>query len=224
MEIWELEDNFDKIPESIRNELLTVYAQTAKANSYLVNLQECKILSDNFDKIPESIRNELLTVYAEIEFVYSYVAKILSDNFDKIPESIRNEVLRKFSNRDYGAWYVAKILSDNFDKIPESIRNELIARIAAHKIDYINEILQKNPYTVHNYITKALLEIADFVQKSKDPGAPAAGILLDNFNEELNKPEPQKSKLKSIWTGIEKTLPSITTVAEAVSKIAILFA
>jgi predicted transcriptional regulator len=68
--------------------------------------------------------------------------------------------------------------------------------------------------------SKALVKVAEFIENSKDP---AAGALFNNFNEELNKPQPDKSRLKSFWTGIEKALPTITTIAGAVAKIAPLF-
>ena len=42
---------------------------------------------------------------------------------------------------------------------------------------------------------------------------------FDRFNQELNKSEPQKSVLRQMWEGIEKVLPSIQTLAEAVPQI-----
>ncbi len=68
--------------------------------------------------------------------------------------------------------------------------------------------------------SKALVKIAEFIEKSGDP---AAGALFTNFTEELNKPTPDKSRLKSFWSGVEKALPTINTVAEAVAKIVPLF-
>jgi hypothetical protein len=68
--------------------------------------------------------------------------------------------------------------------------------------------------------SKALVKVAEFIENSKDP---AAGVLFDNFTEELNRPEPDKSKLKSFWSGIEKALPTITSIATTVAKISSLF-
>jgi hypothetical protein len=56
---------------------------------------------------------------------------------------------------------------------------------------------------------KALTKIAEFIEKSGDP---AAGALFDIFNQELNKPQPDKYKLKQVWSGIENVLPSIATL------------
>ena len=66
-------------------------------------------------------------------------------------------------------------------------------------------------------VAKALLQIGEYIEKSGDV---SAGILYDKFNEELNKPQPEKSTLRKIWEGIEKTLPSIITQSEVIAKIA----
>jgi hypothetical protein len=50
-----------------------------------------------------------------------------------------------------------------------------------------------------------------------------AGELYDNFTEEVNKPEPKKSVLKSLWDGIQRALPTIKTIASVTAKIAPLF-
>jgi hypothetical protein len=58
--------------------------------------------------------------------------------------------------------------------------------------------------------SEALVKVAEFIEKSGDP---AAGVSFNNFTEELIKPEPDKSKLKSFWSGLEKALPTIAQVA-----------
>ncbi|WP_342726082.1 hypothetical protein AAFG07_03795 [Bradyrhizobium sp. B097] len=65
-----------------------------------------------------------------------------------------------------------------------------------------------------------LLKVAEFVAKS---GNKEAGELLDQFNEELSKPQPRKSLLKRSWDGLLAALPTITTVAGAATAIAKLF-
>ena len=67
---------------------------------------------------------------------------------------------------------------------------------------------------------KALEQVSQFIEKSNNPAAVA---LFNSFNQELSKPEREKSTLKGIWDGIEKVLPSIATIAGAVSKITALF-
>ena len=68
---------------------------------------------------------------------------------------------------------------------------------------------------------KALEQISQFIEKSNNP---AAGALFNSFNQELSKPQHEKSTLKGIWDGIEKVLPSIATIAGTVAKITSLFA
>lgn len=54
-------------------------------------------------------------------------------------------------------------------------------------------------------------------------GNKEAGELLDQFNEELAKPEPRKSLLKRSWDGLVQVLPTVTTVANATTAVAKLF-
>jgi len=67
----------------------------------------------------------------------------------------------------------------------------------------------------------ALKELADFIQQS---GNTAAAENFDAFNDELQRPEPRKSLLRSFWNGIAEALPSIASVAGATAKIVALFA
>jgi hypothetical protein len=67
----------------------------------------------------------------------------------------------------------------------------------------------------------ALKELADFIQQS---GNTAAAENFDAFNDELQRPEPRKSLLRSFWNGIVEALPSIASVAGATAKIVALFA
>ena len=69
-------------------------------------------------------------------------------------------------------------------------------------------------------VANALMQIAEFIEKS---GNKEAGELFDSFNKEIKEPEPKKSVLKSLWGGIEKALPAITTVSEAIVKLKTLF-
>lgn len=68
--------------------------------------------------------------------------------------------------------------------------------------------------------SKALVKVAEFIEKS---GNIPAGVLFDKFNEELNKTQPEKSKLSSLWSGIDTLLPAVANLAGAVSKITGLF-
>jgi hypothetical protein len=68
---------------------------------------------------------------------------------------------------------------------------------------------------------EALRKIAEFVAAS---GNKEAGELLDQFNEELARPEPRKSLLKRSWESLVQVLPTVTAVAGAAGAIAKLFA
>jgi hypothetical protein len=59
-------------------------------------------------------------------------------------------------------------------------------------------------------------QIAEIVEKSKNA---EARDLFDAFNEEINKPEPKKSILKSFWDGLSKVLPILASTASIVEKI-----
>jgi hypothetical protein len=61
---------------------------------------------------------------------------------------------------------------------------------------------------------EALIKVAEFIDKS---GNPAAGALFNNLTEEMNKPTPDKSRLRSFSSGIKTLLPTITELAKIVS-------
>ncbi|MTJ55832.1 hypothetical protein FJR38_25795 [Anabaena sp. UHCC 0253] len=60
-------------------------------------------------------------------------------------------------------------------------------------------------------------------QEINKSGNKDAAELFDTFNEELQKPEPKKSVLRTCWKGIELALPSITTLTKIVLDISKLF-
>lgn len=64
------------------------------------------------------------------------------------------------------------------------------------------------------------MKIAEYIDKSGDL---AAGALLNSFADELNKQTPDKSRLEKLWSGIERVLPTVTSVTSAANKIISLF-
>ena len=103
------------------------------------------------------------------------------------------------------------IMGDVFKNIQNAtITNKSIV------IDSFNKVKKEHDEEV----AKALVQIAEFIENSGDV---SAGILFNKFNEELNKPKAERSTLKQIWIGIEKTLPSIATISEVVAKLTPLF-
>lgn len=95
-----------------------------------------------------------------------------------------------------------------------------------HNSTIINESLVQNAFNqakeqIDEDTANALVEIASEVEKSKNV---AAGALLNNFMEELNAQQPDKSKLRQCWEGLVAVLPSIATLTAASAKIATIFA
>lgn len=69
-------------------------------------------------------------------------------------------------------------------------------------------------------LSRTIVDIAQFIDKS---GNPAAGALFNKFTEELNKPAPDKSRLRSFGEAIENVLPTMNSLSLAFSKILYLF-
>jgi hypothetical protein len=66
---------------------------------------------------------------------------------------------------------------------------------------------------------EALKLLADYVEKS---GNSEAAEHLDDFTEELQKPEPRKSKLRSAWDSLQKALPAVSQIVGIAGGIAAL--
>ena len=59
-------------------------------------------------------------------------------------------------------------------------------------------------------------QIAEIVEKSENV---VAAKLFEAFNEEMSKPEPKKTVLQSIWSGLSSVLPDLSTIVSIVEKI-----
>jgi hypothetical protein len=66
----------------------------------------------------------------------------------------------------------------------------------------------------------ALKKVEEEINKS---GNKEAAELFETFNEELQKPEPKKSILRTVWNGIQLALPTITQLTKVVADISKLF-
>jgi len=118
---------------------------------------------------------------------------------------------RKMKIKEGNVYAGEVVMGDKFENIQNStIINKSVVENSFNKIraEHGEEV------------ASALKEIADFIEQQ---GNREAGELFDRFNEELNKPEPKKSVLKSVWAGIEKAIPVATALAEPVAKLAMLF-
>ena len=58
---------------------------------------------------------------------------------------------------------------------------------------------------------QALVRVAEEVQKS---GNQDAAELFEGFNEELQKPAPKRSLLRSCWSGLVMALPTLLQLTE----------
>ena len=69
-------------------------------------------------------------------------------------------------------------------------------------------------------IAKALLQIETAINKS---GNKDAAENFESFSDELAKPEPKKSLLKSLWQGTLAALPTLKELPDVIAKISSLF-
>ena len=69
-------------------------------------------------------------------------------------------------------------------------------------------------------VAEALQQVAAIIEAS---GNKAAAEQFDAFNEELQKPEPRKSVLRTLWSGVVAALPSLDTAVDLAAKIGTLF-
>jgi len=67
---------------------------------------------------------------------------------------------------------------------------------------------------------KALRDVAQLVEDAHDPNV---ADLFNAFTEELQRPQPRKSTLKTLWDGLTKALPSLVQAADLAAKVASLF-
>jgi hypothetical protein len=104
------------------------------------------------------------------------------------------------------------VMGDRFENISGStIINKSLVQNSLNKV--------KEQYDEET--SKALQEVAQFIHNSKNR---SAGALFNEFNQELSKPEPDKSALGNLWSSIQNVLPQIVTISGAVAKIVTLFA
>lgn len=94
-----------------------------------------------------------------------------------------------------------------------------------HHATIVNRSVVQNAFNKvkaeHDEETAAALKtVADEIERSKNIDAAEN---FNSFNEELQKPEPKKSVLRALWTGVTVALPSILQMTDVVTKISKLF-
>ena len=78
-------ENFNKLPENIRNELLIKLSKMDEAAGYVAIT-----IAKYFDKLPDGVR-KLLFEFSKRNGTAEYVAQTLAKYFDILPSAIRNE-------------------------------------------------------------------------------------------------------------------------------------
>jgi hypothetical protein len=73
---------------------------------------------------------------------------------------------------------------------------------------------------VSDETVRALAAVSEKVDHSKDA---SADVLVHSFREELKKPQPDKSRLSSIWGTLVKIVPDILKMGDSIKSIISLF-
>ena len=104
------------------------------------------------------------------------------------------------------------IMGDNFEKIGEGAT--IVNRSTVERS--FNRVREEFDEDTVN----ALKRIEEEINKS---GNQEAAELFEGFNEELQKPKPKKTLLRSSWKGIVEALPAVTQLTKVVADITKLF-
>ncbi|MCK4798545.1 MAG: hypothetical protein KAT05_14280 [Spirochaetes bacterium] len=172
------------------------------------------------EQVLDTVRNRLLNFVIELQEMYPEIS-FSEDAISKIPNDASTSVFYTYifgnNNIVSSGSKIEQITGGNsiMGDVFKNINNATIINKSVVKDSFIK---LKKEYD--DDVAKAFLQIGEFIENSGDM---SAGILFDKFNEELNKPKPEKTTLKKIWGGIEKTLPTITTISEVITKISPLF-
>jgi hypothetical protein len=152
---------------------------------------------------------------------YSHVDKpiVLSDfdefrqHFDKVEFNIKDvangtlDLAKLAEYEEFLEFKIINVMGDYFNNISNAtIVNKSVVQNAFNKVKE----------TIDEETAAALAHIAEHVEKS---GNKEAGEVFNAFTEELQKPEPKKSLLKSFWTGLTTVLPTVSTVAGIAEKV-----
>jgi hypothetical protein len=215
--------------------------------NYLAKKKFITILSD----MPSDANTDWLEINSPgidtIRFVIKYFPIYLKDVEDQECKdkakhilAIQNEYGKRVeiyafikSHLDYFQEFVDKTQAISLNPIPYNQGKPLGGN--TYNV-YMSDVFQNiqnstiiNKSSVQNAFNKlesnkensdALMKIAEFINKSGDI---AAGGLFNDFTDELNKQTPEKSRLENIWSGIEKVLPTATSLSTLAIKIMSLF-
>jgi hypothetical protein len=135
----------------------------------------------------------------------------LSDSRAKIAALIRDN------------WSLRDLLEPGYQRPVEVTMGDRFENIQDTTI--VNRSTVENAFNrvapqVDSELSDALRELADAVQAS---GSTAAAETYASFTEELERSEPRKSVLRSLWDGLTDALPSVLQMTEVVAKVTSLF-
>jgi hypothetical protein len=85
----------------------------------------------------------------------------------------------------------------------------------------VNNAFNKVKAAHSEEVAKALLDVEAAINKSENK---EAAENFESFNDELAKPEPKKSLLKTLWQGTLAALPTLEELPDVIAKISALFA
>jgi hypothetical protein len=193
--------------KSINNLKLKDYVYKTESYDEMINVLLPKPNDpdmQNIDKIKFQIADEALGPIISDEIAIDKVGNVHSI----ASSNIELPGILKPYNIQIGSMYMGDVFQNNQNA---TIINRSNVQNAFNKIEKEHD----------EETSKALVKVAEFIENSKDP---TAGVLFNSFAEELNKSQPDKFRLKSFWSGIEKALPTISTIAGTVAKIVHLFA
>jgi hypothetical protein len=187
-----LSENFDKLPEKVRNGLLIKLADNNE--KVLKEYEGTEILADeypvrfiasaiakNFDKLPENVQN-LLFKLKDSKHSGLGIASAIAENFDKLPENVVQDLLFKLADKEQMSSYlVFSYMPSNFDKLPEKVRNELLIKLADKKEEaiFVASIVADNFDKLPENVQNLLFKLAD----NKETAPAISYAVADNFDK-----------------------------------------
>jgi len=113
-----LVENFDELPENMRNKLLLKLGDKKEAAKDLSN-----VIVTNFDSLPNNIQM-LLFKFANNKVEANYIVWAIVMNFNNLPSKIQN-ILFELADKEYAAGYVLWAVAIEFYDLPENAQNLL---------------------------------------------------------------------------------------------------
>ena len=228
-------DNFDKLPEDVRNLLfkLSEKDETAKwvalavagnfnklpegIRGLLFKLSGKKdiakdvaiAISHYFDELPEDVRNKLLIKLSENDKAAKDVAWVVVQNFDKLPEGARNELLLKRSENDEVAGDVALIIAEYFDKLLEGVRNELLLKLSENDkaVEGVAFAIARN----YNKLPDDLKNLLFKLSERDETAGEVAWAIADNFDK---LPENVRNLLDKLQKPLQQVIEDLSRSEE----------